>query len=170
VVSVSVVTSTYNKADLLRRTVASVLAQTQPPLEYLVADDGSTDHTAQVLAEFGNRVTHLRLPHRGQPAAPRNAALAVARGEWVALVDHDDLWLPDKLERQLALAAPDVGIVCCNAVLIDNDDRPLGRDMHESHPLAKEPDPVRALIGGNFVVCSSVLARTALLREVGGFS
>lgn len=167
--SVSVITSTYNKADLLRRTVASVLAQTAPPLEYLVADDGSTDHTAQVLSEFGDRVTHLRLPHRGLPAAPRNSALARARGEWVALVDHDDLWQPDKLERQLALAKPGVDIICSNAILIDNDDRPLGRNMHESHPLAKEPDPVRALIGGNFVVCSSVLARTSLLREVGGF-
>lgn len=167
--TVSVVTSTYNKADLLRRTVTSVLAQTAPPIEYLVADDGSTDHTAQVLAEFGERVTHLRLPHRGLPAAPRNSALAVARGEWLAFVDHDDLWQPDKLEQQLKLVAPDVGILCSNAILIDGDDRPLGRDMHEAHPLTKEPDPVRALIGGNFVVCSSVLARASLIREVGGF-
>ena len=168
-VSVSVITATYNKADLLRRTIVSVLGQTAPPLEVLIADDGSTDHTAQMLAEFGGRVTHLRLPHRGQPAAPRNAALAVARGEWVAFVDHDDLWLPQKLERQLALATPDVGILCSNASLIDADDRPLGRNQHEAHPLAKEPDPVRALIGGNFVICSSVLARASLVREVGGF-
>jgi glycosyltransferase involved in cell wall biosynthesis len=167
---VSVITATYNKADLLRRTVASVLDQTVPPLEVLVADDGSTDHTAQVLAGFGGRVTHLRLPHRGQPAAPRNEALRRARGDWVAFVDHDDLWRPDKLERQLARARPGVGILCSNASLIDAGDRPLGRNQHEADPLAKEPDPVRALIGGNFVICSSVLARADVVREAGGFS
>lgn len=167
--SISIIVATYNRAALLRRTLTSVLAQTVPPLEVLVADDGSTDDTALLLREFAGRVVHLALPHRGQPAAPRNAALRQARGEWIALVDHDDLWEPDKLERQLALVAPGVGLVCSNASLIDADDRPLGRHQHLVHPLAKEPDPVKALIGGNFVVCSSVLARRALLREVGGF-
>lgn len=168
--TVTVITATYNKAGLLRRTLDSVLAQTVAPLEVLVADDGSTDETGAMLRAYAGRVTHLRLPHHGQPAAPRNAALKVARGEWLAFVDHDDLWAPDKLERQLALATPEVGILCSNASLIDAEDRPLGRNQHEVHPLAKEPDPVRALIGGNFVICSSVLARAPLVREVGGFS
>jgi glycosyltransferase involved in cell wall biosynthesis len=167
--SVSVIVPTYNRAALLRRTLDSVLAQTVAPLEVLVADDGSTDDTAAVVRGFGSRVTHLALPHRGQPASVRNAGLARARGDWIAFVDDDDLWQADKLERQLALASEGAALICCNAELIDADDAPLGRTLHESHPLAKEPDPVRALIGGNFVVCSSVLAPAALLREVGGF-
>lgn len=167
--SISVIIPTYNRAELLRRTLTSVLAQTVAPLEILVADDGSTDDTPGVLREFAGRVSILRLPHRGLPAVSRNAALRQARGAWVAFVDDDDLWQPDKLERQLALATPDTGLVCCNAELIGASDVPLGRLLHEAHPLAKEPAPLRALIGGNFVVCSSVLAQTALLREVGGF-
>lgn len=168
-VSVSVIIPTYNRAALLRRTLASVLAQTVAPLEILVADDGSTDATGAVLDEFASRITPLRLPHRGLPAVARNAALRQARGDWVAFVDDDDLWQADKLERQLALVAPSVGLICSNAALIDGDDAPLGRLLHEADPLAKEPDPLRALIGGNFVVCSSVLARSALLREAGAF-
>ncbi len=165
---VSVVIATFNRAALLRRTLASVLAQGLAPLEILVADDGSTDDTAAMLREFGDRVQHLALPHRGLPAPARNAGLARARGEWIAFLDDDDLWDADKLERQLASAAGGA-LACCNARLIDADDRPLGHDLHESHPLAKEPDPLRALIGGNFVVCSSVLAPAALLRAAGGF-
>ncbi|HUR42277.1 MAG TPA: glycosyltransferase family A protein [Verrucomicrobiae bacterium] len=164
----TVVIPTYNRAPLLRRTLSSVLAQTVAPLEVLVADDGSTDDTAAAIREFGGRVTHLLLPHVGAPAAARNAGLARARGDWIAFVDDDDLWMADKLERQLALAEG-VGLVCCNAELIDERDHPIGRNLHEAHPLAKEPDPLRALIGGNFVVCSSVLARTELLRASGGF-
>lgn len=168
--SVSVIIATYNRAALLRETLQSVLAQTVQPLEILVADDGSTDGTADMLRAFGDRVTHLPLPHRGQPAAPRNVAVARARGDWLALVDHDDLWAPDKLEKQLSRVAPDIGILCSNATLIDGNGRPLGRNQHEAHPLAKETDPVSALIGGNFVICSSVLVRTTLVRQVGGFS
>lgn len=168
--SVSVIIATYNRSALLRETLQSVLAQTVEPLEILVADDGSTDDTAGMLREFGDRVTHLPLPHRGQPAAPRNVAVAKARGDWLALVDHDDLWLPEKLQWQLSGIAPDIGILCSNAALIDGNGRSLGRNQHEGHPLAREPDPVRALIGGNFVICSSVLVRTALVRQVGGFS
>jgi glycosyltransferase involved in cell wall biosynthesis len=166
---VTVIVPTFNRAALLRRTLASVLAQTVAPLEVLVADDGSTDDTPALLREFAPRVVHLALPHRGMPAPARNAALARARGDWVAFVDDDDLWHADKLERQLALAAADAALVCSNAELIDGADAPRGGCLHESHPLAKESDPLRALIGGNFVVCSSVLARTALLRAAGGF-
>lgn len=168
-VSISVIISTYNKAALLRETLHSVLAQTLQPLEILVADDGSTDGTASMLREFGDRVTHMALPHHGQPAAPRNAALKRARGDWIALVDHDDLWHPQKLEQQVAWSASGADILCCNAELIDGAGRPLGRNQHEAHPLLKESNPLRALIGGNFIVCSSVLARTDLLRKHGGF-
>lgn len=167
--AVSVIIPTWNRASLLRRTLASVLGQTVVPLEVLVADDGSTDDTAAVVHEFGARATHLALPHRGQPAAARNAALARARGNWVAFVDDDDLWQPDKLERQLALTHGGPALLCCNAGLIDEHDAPLGRNLHEAHPLAKEPDVLRALIGGNYVVCSSVVAPAALIRAAGGF-
>src|SRR5687768_11556765 len=100
---VTVIIPSYNRADLLGDAIASVLAQTYQEIEVIVADDGSTDHTAEVVARFGARVTHLALPHRGQPAAPRNSALAVATGDYIAFLDSDDLYLPHKLALQVPI-------------------------------------------------------------------
>ncbi len=108
---VSVVIPTYNGAHFLAETVESVLAQTYPNLEVLVVDDGSTDATPAIAASYGPRVRYVRQANAGTAAA-RNRGVAEAYGEYVALLDHDDLWLPHKLERQLpAFAAdPSVGV------------------------------------------------------------
>jgi len=101
---VSVILPTCNRAALLAEALASVAAQTVPDWECIVADDGSTDGTAGVLAGTADqRVRCLALAHSGNPAVPRNAALAVARGRWLAFLDDDDLWMPEKLARQLRL-------------------------------------------------------------------
>ena len=97
---VSVVIPTYNRADLLARALDSVLAQTRPPDEIIVVDDGSSDDTAARVLEYGGRVRLLRQSHRGVSAA-RNRGIAESRGEWIALLDSDDEWLPRKLECQL---------------------------------------------------------------------
>jgi glycosyltransferase involved in cell wall biosynthesis len=102
---VSVIIPTYNRAALVAEAVASVLAQTCQDFELLVVDDGSTDGTAQTLTAFGDQVTLLRQPSRRGVAAARNRGIAAARGEWLAFLDSDDLWLPEKLARQLALLA-----------------------------------------------------------------
>ena len=103
--SVSVVVPTYNRADLLKLTLQSIIRQTHPPLEISVVDDGSTDHTPSVCAEFGEAVRYFQQANQGLPTA-RNNGIRAARGEWIALCDSDDLWCPEKLEWQLgALAA-----------------------------------------------------------------
>jgi glycosyltransferase involved in cell wall biosynthesis len=81
--------------------IESILRQTCPPSEVLVVDDGSTDGTATVVESFGASVILLRCPHRGGAAA-KNAALGIARGPYIAFLDADDVWVRDKLERQLA--------------------------------------------------------------------
>jgi glycosyltransferase involved in cell wall biosynthesis len=106
---VSVVIPTYNRAALVARAVRSALATLEDGDEVIVPDDGSTDGTAAALLEFGPRVRHLALPHRG--AGPtRNAGIAAARGPLVAFLDSDDEWLPGKtaLQRRFHEARPDV--------------------------------------------------------------
>ncbi len=102
--TVSVIVPTFDRAHLLPRAIESVLAQLEPGDELLVADDGSRDATARLVAEYGPPVRHLPLPHRGAGAA-RNAGWRVARGPLVAFLDSDDRWLPGKLPIQRALLA-----------------------------------------------------------------
>ncbi len=101
---VSIVMPTCNRAQFLAPAVAAVFAQTLPDWELLIADDGSDADTRRYLASLHAppRITVLWLAHSGRPSVARNAALRAARGEYVAFLDSDDLWLPPKLERQLA--------------------------------------------------------------------
>ena len=98
---VSVIIPTYNRADLVRQAVASVKAQTFRDFEIVVVDDGGTDGTCEVLSA-GRELRVLRHPDRRGVAAARNTGVAAARGEWLAFLDSDDLWLPDKLARQIS--------------------------------------------------------------------
>ena len=101
---VSVVVPTYNRAYCLARTIDSALGQTHPSVEVIVVDDGSVDETAEmVAARYGSdaRVRLIRQANAGVSAA-RNTGLRVARGDYVALLDSDDVWEPWKLELQVA--------------------------------------------------------------------
>jgi glycosyltransferase involved in cell wall biosynthesis len=97
---VSVIIPTYNRSELVREAVASVLAQTYAAIEVIVVDDGSIDDTAFVLESLGSAVRLILQPHCGVSAA-RNAGILAADGEWLAFLDSDDLWLPRKLRVQL---------------------------------------------------------------------
>ena len=102
---VSVIIPTFDRISVLPRALDSVLAQTRPAGEVIVVDDGSTDGTAELLERDYPGVTTIRQSNRGVSAA-RNAGLAAASGDWIAFLDSDDEWRPQKLERQLdALAA-----------------------------------------------------------------
>jgi glycosyltransferase involved in cell wall biosynthesis len=110
-VQVSCIIPAFNAAAYVGAAVESILQQTHPPREVLVVDDGSTDKTASVVEAFGPRVTLLSRPHGGAAGA-KNAALEVARGPYVAFLDADDVWVRDKLARQLAHCAtrPDIDL------------------------------------------------------------
>jgi glycosyltransferase involved in cell wall biosynthesis len=108
---VSVVIPSYNRAHLLPRALESVLAQSRPADEIIVVDDGSTDETAQLVADRYPGVRYLHQDNRGVSAA-RNRGIAAATGNWIALLDSDDSWLPRKLERQLAALEADPHLLC----------------------------------------------------------
>src|SRR5687768_1729437 len=122
---VSVVIPTYNRAYCVRRAIDSALAQTYPHLEVIVVDDGSTDGTAELMrTAYGHdgRVRYHRQANGGVSAA-RNRGIALARGEYVALLDSDDRWKPWKLQAQVACLehAPDVGMVWTDMEAVDPD-------------------------------------------------
>ncbi len=98
---ISCIVPVFNGERYLKETLDSILAQTFQPVEILVADDGSTDNTAGLVSRYGQRVRHLWQANAGEAAA-RNLGLTAARGEFVAFLDADDLWYPQKLERQMS--------------------------------------------------------------------
>jgi len=99
-VTVSAVIPVYNNGPYVASALQSVLAQTRPPEEVIVVDDGSTDDTAAVLARYHDQIRYVYQVNRGEPSA-RNRGIREANGDYIAFLDGDDLWLPHKLERQM---------------------------------------------------------------------
>ena len=97
---VSVIIPTYNREELLCETINSVLSQSFTDLEIIVIDDGSTDNTETRISQFGNRIRYLKQDNRGVNAA-RNRAMSLSEGEYIALLDDDDLWKRNKLELEV---------------------------------------------------------------------
>lgn len=128
VIDVSVVISTYDRVAMLREALACALGQHGVDHEVIVVDNGSTDDTAAYLATVDDaRLRVIRNEESLGPTGGRNTGLAAARAPWVAFLDDDDLWAPDKLRRQLDAAARDgAGWVYCGCVYIDADGAILG--------------------------------------------
>ncbi len=118
---VSVIIPAWNAARTVGETIRSALGQTHRPIEVVVVDDGSTDETAAVVSSFGAAVRYVRQKNSGAAAA-RNLGIERSSGEFVALLDADDLWLPDKLERQVRTLRADrsVGAVQCGTTYVDD--------------------------------------------------
>jgi glycosyltransferase involved in cell wall biosynthesis len=127
----SVVIPCYNAAPFLRETLDSVLAQTCAPLEVLVVDDGSTDESAAIAESYGPPVRVIRQANQGESVA-RNRGIDEARGDWIAFLDADDVWKPEKLEKQLAVAADDV--VCIHSNWFHFGREELARDVSDVPP------------------------------------
>jgi glycosyltransferase involved in cell wall biosynthesis len=165
---VTVVVPTHNRLGLLRRTLASVLAQRDVEVRVVVVDDGSEDGTAEAIARAADdRVQVLRNDPSIGVARARNRGLEEVRSGWVAFLDDDDLWAPDKLASQVAAAeaVPGARWVCAGAVTVDEDLRVLAA----MHPPPSGPLP--AVLTKNRIPggASGTLVRTELARSVGGF-
>jgi glycosyltransferase involved in cell wall biosynthesis len=161
----------YNAAATIRRAVDSVLAQTYSDYEIIVVDDGSRDATADILAnEYGDRVRLLRLPKNQGESAATNEGIARARGELIAFLDADDEWLPDKLEKQVAVLRrnPDAVMVSCGCRFLDaagNVVREFGLP-----PASLDRNEVwRLLLARTCIAKPCVLARRSALLDAGPF-
>ena len=117
---VSVIMNVRNGASYLREALDSVLAQTFTDWELIVWDDCSTDNSAQIISEYRDpRIRYFLSPEDTPLGKARDSAIRQASGEWLAFLDQDDIWLPRKLEMQMALAATGVGIVYGRTVMFD---------------------------------------------------
>jgi glycosyltransferase involved in cell wall biosynthesis len=124
---VTALINTYNYGRYLPLAINSVLNQTYPNIEVVVVDDGSTDHTPEVLAQYAGRVRAIRTENGGQGHA-FNVGIAAARGELLMLLDADDEWLPEKVERMVAMAAarPEAGMLYHRFQNIDRNGQDFG--------------------------------------------
>lgn len=162
--TVSVVIPAYNAEKCLGETLTSVLAQTRPADEILVIDDGSQDDTEKVAKSFGDRIRYIRQANQGIAAA-RNTGIREARSEWIALLDHDDLMLPDKLQKQMAIieSRPELAVVYSSFDAFYPD----GSTKHVAAFPAQKLWP--AIRYRTPVLPSTAIIRRSALEEIGGF-
>jgi glycosyltransferase involved in cell wall biosynthesis len=169
-IEVSVIIPTYNRRDLVVRALDSALAQTCPVDEIIVIDDGSSDDTRSVLASrYGERIRYEWQPNAGVSAA-RNRGMSLAKGRFLALLDSDDEWFPEKTRLQLDWMRehPTYGMVLCDVERVDDDQRLL--DVFRRRDVIKEDGWVfRWVIQNPSLVPASALLRREVFEGIGGF-
>lgn len=154
---VSIITPAYNAARFLRATLDSAISQTFSDWEMLLIDDCSTDSTSEIIREYADRDSRIRpmktVTNTGIPSEVRNIGIRAAQGRYIAFLDADDIWLPNKLEEQVeCIRRHDCGMVFSDYEKMDEDGMLAGR-------IVKGPDSVtyRQLLGGNVILQSSGL-------------
>lgn len=164
--TVSVIIPTYNRRAVLGRALDSVLAQTRPADEIIVVDDGSSDGTVDYVRQQYPDV-HCEVQDNQGVSAARNTGIDKAEGDWIALLDSDDAWLPDKLDRQLTALGqqPDTPLVHCDEIWIRNGVRvnPMRKHAKSGGDIFLNCLPLCAISP------SAALLHRQRLQELGGF-
>lgn len=163
---ISVVIPVFNGAPFVAKAVESVRSQTVQDVEIIVVNDGSTDGTGEVLAKLERSAGIMWLQHdHAGPSRSRNKGLEAASGKYFALLDCDDIWLPGKLEAQLAIMEKrlEVGVVHTDYEMVDGDGV-----VHERVAARFSQEPlVQAFAGGHAALPSTLLVRRDVMRSVG---
>ena len=160
---ISIIIPSYNHARFIRQCIDSALVQTYTDAEIVVVDDGSTDETVSILEGYGSRITYVVQENQGTQAA-RNTAIELSNGEYIALLDSDDVWLSHKLARQAPLLDqnPKVGLVYAQALRIDEQ----GQTLNRGRSFGRPPNGERAfedLLMGDFVPTLTAVVRRSHL-------
>ena len=170
---ISVIIPTYGRAALLVEAIDSVLAQVLVDatvrIEVIVVDDGSTDDTAERVSAYGSRVRYLQQANGGVASA-RNRGIGASSGELICFLDSDDLWLPGKLECQLAFADAhaDVGLIATEISPFHKQGKDLARSKAALYRI-RNGMVVEHLLFGNWIQTSTVMVRREALEAAGGF-
>ena len=170
-----IVIATYHRADILPRTLKSVQSQTYPKWRCWIVEDGKTAETLEAVAPFLKDERFIYFPgdHAGRPATPRNRAMLQGRAELITFLDDDDLWLPDKLERQVEFMRRHPGCVLlgCNAYKVRT-----GEERNISTPLYFDKKSFfghiryEMLVQQNYIILSSAMIRRVVLERSGLFN
>jgi glycosyltransferase involved in cell wall biosynthesis len=167
---VSVIIATYNRARFVEQAVKSALNQTYEELEIIVIDDGSTDNTREVLKTYRNKITYIH-QKRSERSIARNKGFGYSRGDYIAFLDSDDLWLRKKIEKQVDLLnkKPDVGLVYVDVEFIDARGNPCDDGIVWDEP--ERQSLYEDLMTHNIVTgtTSSAMIRRECLDKVGLF-
>lgn len=164
---VSVVVPTFNRAPTLQRAVESVFTQNSDSWELIIVDDGSTDETQRIVSGFRDRrVQYLQRETNSGPSAARNTGIAAARGDFIAFLDSDDHWSPQKLALDIRVfsSRDSIGLVYSGSAFTDRHGQ-LVRDVPSRQGRVYDQLLARDFIG----CCSRVTARASVLEAVGGF-
>jgi glycosyltransferase involved in cell wall biosynthesis len=162
--TVSVVIPTYNYGRFISMAIDSALGQTLPPMEIIVVDDGSTDDTAEVCARYGGKIRYIR-KENGGPSSARNAGIAAATGDLIALLDADDRWLPEKLALQIPFFSEEkVGLVHGGSRVFDHD---TGATLCELP--GKDALDFHQILRWNLISAPTCVFPRAIIAEIGDF-
>jgi glycosyltransferase involved in cell wall biosynthesis len=168
---VSIIVPTYNRAHLVTETIDSILAQTVKDFELIVVDNESTDNTEEVIKSYTDgRIRYFQHQNNGLIAVNRNYGISKANGEYIAFCDDDDLWMPEKLERQIKLLDlnKELGLVYSDSYIMDENGN-LGRYTLLSGSKLFRGNVFDKLFQSNFIPMPTVMIRREVLSKVGGF-
>lgn len=172
---VSIVTPVYNAAQYLAAMLESVQAQTWDSYEHLIIDDCSTDNSREIVRHYQYKDSKIKLlsqvSNRG-PSSARNRGISEARGSFIAFLDADDIWMPEKLERQMTVFRnhPEIGIVGTNLSVIDANGNYLEKARNKYKPCWGKIDVAEYLLDRIPLATSSVMVRKKCLEKCGMFN
>jgi glycosyltransferase involved in cell wall biosynthesis len=166
---ISVVMPVYNREKYVGAAIESILAQTFTDFEFIIVDDGSTDHSLDVVKSYPDpRIRLIQMPKNQGISAARNAGNELARGEFIAVMDSDDIALPRRLERQLAYLRkhPEVGLCGASNRRVDNVMQPLAKPLREFRALTEHEACRAELLFGMPFTQATFLARREVYRQL----
>lgn len=167
---VSVVVPTYNREKLLKETMDGILGQTHKDIELIIVDNCSKDNTEGMVKAYNDpRIRYFRNANNGVIAVNRNLGVRSATGKYLAFCDDDDVWLPAKLEKEIAVMENDeaVGLVCTNAIDF-NEKGDFGNRIKRG--VTQKDFTFERLVFVNYIICASAFTRKSVIDDVGVFS